>query len=450
MKRLIKLGWLIVLACLPFRGWGQTTQTADTLRINLEQALDIALSDNLTVKIAEQEVERVDYSKKAAWYGLLPTLDATAQYAKYVIPASMSMMGQIMDSPTDFTATAGLNLSLPLFAPALWNTIKMTTLDMQLATEKARASKVTLRNDVTKAYYAILLAQDSYKSLQEGYDIAKKNYEEAQNRYNVGMVAEYDFISAEVQMNNLLPNLLHVENGIIQAKLYLKVLMGVNASIHIVVEGNLADYENEVRNMNGIRNFSLLNNTDLRQLDIQQQQLQKSLSIQRTQRMPTLAAFGQYGYNGTGNKETTLNFAGNPIVVNASTDWYSQGLIVGLQLNIPLFHGFSNTIKEKQIKIQTKSIELQRSYLENSLDVQVRTALDNMDRAAKQVETTKKGMDLSRKGYDIADKRYQTGVGTMLELQSAALALTQSRLSYHQAISDYLTAKADYEKLIGQ
>ncbi|MDR2802195.1 MAG: TolC family protein [Prevotellaceae bacterium] len=445
MKKILTLGYCVLLALLPFPG---NSQNNDTLKINLPQALEIALSDNPTIVIADLELKRIDYSKQNAWLGLLPSLSGTAQYSKYVVPASMSMMGQVMDSPTDFNASLGVSLSLPLFAPALWRSIQMSALDMQMAAEKAYASKITLRNDVIKAYYNVLLTQDSYKSLQDGYNVARQNYEEAKKRFDLGMAAEYDYISAEVQMNNLLPALLQVETGITQTKLYLKVLMGVDRAVPLAVEGNLADFEAEVA-ASGTRNISLSGNADLRQLDIQQQQLYKSLQIQRTQWMPTLAAFGNYNYSGTGNRETTINFGGIPMAVPKSTEWYGQGLIVGLQLNVPIFNGSSNLIKTKQINLQRQELALQRDYLESSLSVQAHAALDNMDKAVKQMDAAKKSVTLSKKGYDISAKRYETGAGTMLELQNATLALTQSRLSYHQAIADYLNAKADYEKITG-
>jgi outer membrane protein TolC len=449
MRRLTRSGWFIGLVCLPGVGWGQGASINDTLHVNLQQAMEIALSDNPTVRVADLEIKRVDYSKTNAWLGLLPSVNGTAQYSKFLVPASMSMMGQVIDSPTDFNASLGISLSLPLFAPALWRSIQMSALDMQLAVEKAYASKVTLRNDVTKAYYNILLTQDSYKSLQDGYAVAQKNYEEAKRRFELGLAAEYDYISAEVQMNNLLPTLLQVETGIAQAKLYLKVLMGVDRAVPLAVKGNLADFEASIAT-SGTRNITLSGNADLRQLEIQQQLLRKSLQLQYTQWMPTLAAFGNYNYSGTGNRETTINFGEMPIAVPASTEWFGQGLIVGLQLNVPIFNGSSNLIKTKQINLQRRELTLQRDYLESSLSVQAHTALDNMDKAVKQMDAAKKGVTLSEKGYHISAKRYETGAGTMLELQSAALALTQSRLTYHQAIADYLNAKADYEKIVGR
>jgi outer membrane protein TolC len=419
-----------------------------SLEVNLEEAVEIALSESPTIQIADQEIARVDYSKKAAWQGLLPTLDGTGQYGKYLDPASMGLAGMVIKSPTDWNASFGLQLGLPLIAPSLWKSIQLTELEMQMAVEKARASKITLRNDVTKAYYQILLAQDSYKVLQEGYELAKKNYDEAKKRFELGVAAEYDYISAEVQMTNLQPNLLQVENGITQAKLYLKVLMGVDMSVPLTVKGNLNDFENEVFGLNGKRDIELNNNTDLKQLEIQQLQLDKSLQLQRTQLMPTLAAFGQYTYAGQKNN-AGYSFM-NPDQYNeATTTWFGQGLIVGLQLNVPIFHLGNNT-KLKQTKIQINQLKIQRDYAESQLSVQARTALDNMDKAVKQVNAAKNAAALSQKAYDISAKRYETGMGIMIELQNAALAVTQSRLSYQQAISDYLTAKADYEKIIGQ
>lgn len=65
------------------------------------------------------------------------------------------------------TATGALNISLPLFAPAVYRAMSMTKTDIELAVEKSRASKQDLVNQVTKAYYQLMLSQDSYDVLQK-------------------------------------------------------------------------------------------------------------------------------------------------------------------------------------------------------------------------------------------------------------------------------------------
>jgi len=430
----------------------QSATAAETLRINLEQAIQIALSDNPTIIIADQEIKRIDYTKKETWYALIPTLNASAQISKYMLPAKMSMFGMIFDTPTDFMSSTTLSMSLPLVVPALWRSIQMTELQMQMANEQAHASKINLRNEVVKAYYQILLAQDSYETLQDGYGLAKQNYEEAKQRFELGLAAEYDYIFAEVQMQNLLPTILQVENGITLSKSFLKVLMGVDLAISLIVEGKLIDFENRV-NMSALTNplsVSLDRNSDLMQLDIQQKQLQKQMQLQRTQRLPTLVGFGQYGYSGVGTKDATINLGGLPMQVEARKDWFSTGLIFGMQLNVPIFNGYTNKMKEKKIEVSAKTLSIQRDYVKDNLTLQVSAAIDNMAKAVEQMEAGKKGVQLAEKGYAISQERYNNDMGTMLELRSASQSLTQAKLAYNQAIVDYLAAKADYEKIIGQ
>jgi outer membrane protein TolC len=309
---------------------------------------------------------------------------------------------------------------------------------------------VTLRNEVTKAYYQILLAQDSYQTLREGFELAKQNYEEAKQRFNLGLAAEYDYIQAEVQMQNIIPTLSQVENGINQAKSFLKVLMGMELTIPVKIEGKLTEFENSVSRFVDSKTPSLDNNSDLKQLDIQQQLLNKQLQLQRSMRLPTLAGFSRYGYTGMGINETTINFGEMPIQLQKRTDWYSDGLIIGFQLNVPIFTGFTNSMKEKKIHVTARTLELQRGYVQDNLMVQVSVAIDNMSKAVDQMEAAKKGVQLAEKGYAISQERYNNDMGTMLELRSASQALTQAKLAYNQAIADYLTAKADYEKITGQ
>jgi outer membrane protein TolC len=317
---------------------------------------------------------------------------------------------------------------------------------LELAVEKARSSKINLRNEVTKAYYNILLAQDSYQVLQDGYTLAEENCVQAKKRFETGIGAEYDYLSAKVQKTNLEPQLLLVENGITQAKLLLKVLMSVDASVNLVTQGKLSDYENRIL-LNVKQAIDLSNNSDLKQLDLTVLQTEKAVQLQTSKLLPTLAAFGQYTHAGQATKDMD-----NPLFGGfrpGSEAWFGQGLIVGLQLTIPIFH-LSNNTEIKKAKIQSQQVKLQRDYTEHLLSLQAQTALDNMNKAVKQVEVTKNAYTLAQKAYEISTKRYDTGVGILIELQQASVAVTQAGLSHEQAIADYLIAKADYEKLIGQ
>ncbi len=428
-----------------------TTQNQDTLSIDLKKALEIALSENPTIKIANMEITRVDYAKKESWYGLIPTIDGTGNYTRNIKPQTMVMAGQKFVVGQDNSVTLGLSAGLPLIAPGLWRSIQMSELEMQMALEKVRASQLDLIAEVKKAYNNVLLAEASYQALKEGYGIAEQNYKESKDRFEQGIVSEYDFVSAEVQMRNLIPSLLQMGNAIDQAKMMLKVFVGLDMRIPIKVAGNLADLENQISFVPDLQQLSLDNNSDLKQLDIQKNQLKKQLQLQQTQLMPTLAAFGSFTYMGSGyDDDFNTEMMGIPVTVPAGMNWYDPSIAVGLQLNVPIFHGFTKLMQQKQTKIRIQELDLQKDYLRSNLDVQVVSAVDNMKKATEQVESNKKNVELAEKGYKISQKRYETGIGTMLELRNSTLALTEAKLSYSRAIADYLNAKADLEKVLGQ
>ena len=119
------------------------------------------------------------------------------------------------------TATGALTMNLPVFAPAVYQNMKLTKEDILLAQEKARSSRLDLVNQVTKAYYSALLAQDSYGVMKKAYNTSKENFDVVNNKFKVGRVSEYDKISAEVQKNSAWPSVVSGMNAVNLAKLQL-------------------------------------------------------------------------------------------------------------------------------------------------------------------------------------------------------------------------------------
>ena len=100
--------------------------------------------------------------------------------------------------------------------------MSMTKTDIELAVEKSRASKLDLVNQVTKAYYQLMLSQDSYEVLQKSYELAEENYHIVNAKYQQGAVSEFDKITAEVQMRSVKPSVISAGNAVTLSKLQLK------------------------------------------------------------------------------------------------------------------------------------------------------------------------------------------------------------------------------------
>ena len=234
----------IVLAGSHARAQG----TRDTLILNLDKALEIALSDNPTIKVAEEEIALKKVSRKETWQNLLPEASITGSMSHTITAPQFSIGDQIVKMGQDKANTAAgtLNISLPLFAPSVYRAMSMTKTDIELAVEKSRASKLDLVNQVTKAYYQLMLSQDSYEVLQKSYELAEENYNIVNAKYQQGAVSEFDKITAEVQMRSVKPSVISAGNAVTLSKLQLKVLMGVTADVEIKIDDSLAAYESIV------------------------------------------------------------------------------------------------------------------------------------------------------------------------------------------------------------
>lgn len=452
----------------------QTAITTDSvLYLNMDRALTIALSESPTIKIADLEVKKTDYSKREVIAGLLPQIDASASYQRAIKKQRMFMSGKGFDIAgmmgaylgplyeatgipmpesdssssssadegfevgLDNTYSMGFSATLPVIAPQLWKSVEISSINIQTKLEAARSSRLSLINEVQKAYYNVLLCQDSYKVLRDQYDNAKLNAETYANQYKQGTASEYDVLRSEVAVRNIEPSLLSTENAVKLSKLQLKVLMGIDAGIEIKIDDNLANYEQDMYNVTMNINRSLDNNTDLRQLDLQTKMLQKTATLQKFAYIPTLGAQFNYNWISMSDGNMFKNFRFNP---------YST---IAVALNIPIFSGGSRFYKVKQAEANVAQMGFQRENLVRALDMQVEAQLDNISKSVKQIDSNKLGVEQAEKAYKIMQKSFEIGSATFVTLNDAELALTRARLSYSQAIYDFLAGVSDVQKLLG-
>lgn len=411
------------------------------LNLTLDKAIELALSDNPTMKVAEHEITLKEVAKKEAWQSLLPSvsIDGTVSYDIKVAEIKTSMGSFKMGMDDANTWNGGLNVSLPIYAPAIYRSIQMGKKDIELAVEKSRGSKLDLINQVKKAYYQLMLAQDSYNVLMESYKLTERNYNVVKAKYEQGKVSEYDKISAEVQYRSVWPNVVSGKNAVALAKLQLKVLMGVTADVDLAINDKLSNYEERMQiDATSASQISLDGNSTLRQLDFNGELLNQQRKMLNSNFQPTLALVGSYQY-----------------LSRSNTNWefynykWSNSSNIALSLSIPLFKA-SNFTKLKSNKIQQWQLAETRINTERQLRMQAQSQLDKMSSSAEQLETNKKSVELAKKEVTISEKRYEVGKGTILELNSSQVSLTNVQLTYNNSIYDYLVAKSEFETIIGK
>ena len=423
------------------RAQGNGAASVGNMNLNLKKAIEIALAENPTIRVADKDIQLKEIADKEAWQALLPSVSASLSLSHSIqVAAIKTAMGEFkMGADGSTTATGGLTMTLPIYAPAVYQNMKMTKEDILLAQEKARSSRLDLINQVTKAYYAALLSKDSRDVIQRSYNVAKQNYEVVDKKFQVGKVSEYDKITAEVQMRSMGSSVTSAETGLTLALLRLKVLMGIKTDIDINITDSLKAYEKDLTLAKAEVNESeLSNNTSVRQLDMSQNMLERSTKLLRTNFLPTVAMQLQGSYTSYSNDNW-----------NVFKYKYSPASSLALSVTIPIFQA-SNWTKLKSNKIQIDQLADTRTNTMRQLSMAAQSYRKNMLTTITKLESDREAVRQADKAVTISAKRYDVGRGTILELNQSETALTQAELTYHQSIYDYLTNKADLDYTLGR
>jgi outer membrane protein TolC len=165
--------------------------------------------------------------------------------------------------------------------------------------------------------------------------------------------------------------------------------------------------------------------------------LNQTLRVQKMNFLPTLALAGTYSFQSLYNDNWNVG----------EYTWAKSSSIV-LSLSVPIFR-MGNFTKLRSTKLQISQLSQNIDYTEKQLGMQVRSYVDNMKANAEQVASNHEAIEQAEKGREIASKRYEIGKGTILELNNSEVQLTQAKLTYSQSIYNYLAAKADLDKVLG-
>ena len=410
--------------------------------ITLEQALEIALSENVSVKVADLEIKRSEYAKKGAYAALYPQIDLTGSYQRTIKKQVMymTMNGQSMgiEVGKSNTINAGASAAMPVVNAQLWGSLKLSALDVELAVEKARSSRLEMVTQVKNAYYAVLMAKEAFNVYKDVYENAVLNLEETQKKFDAQKTSEFELVRAKTSVANAVPNVYNAESSVILALWQLKAVLGVDLDMDLDVAGKLEDHSQQMfYDIHQHDSVSLDNNTTMKQLAIQMEQLAQNIKLQKFANIPSLALAFNFSYMSMADDISFKEFPWTP---------YST---VGLSLNIPIFAGGKRYQAIRQAKNQHQQVQLQVANTERQLKIAIRQSLNSMEMNMKSYYAAQTAEESAQKAYDIAAASYKLGRGTLLDLNDAQLALTQSQLAKSQAVYNFLSAKAQLEQTLG-
>ena len=410
--------------------------------ITLEDALKIALSENVSVKVADLEIQRKEYAKKGTYAALYPQIDLTGSYQRTIKKQVMymTMGGQSMgiEVGKSNTINTGVSAAMPIVNAQLWKSLEISALDVELAVEKARSSRLEMVTQVKNAYFSILFAKEAFNVYKEVYENAVQNLEETQKKYDAQKVSEFELVRAKTSVANAVPNVYNAESSVVLALWQLKAVLGVDLDLNLDVAGKLDDFSQQMfYDVHQHDSISLDHNSTMKQLAIQAEQLAQTIKVQQYANIPTLALAFSFSYMSMADDISFKEFPWTP---------YSTA---GLSLNIPIFAGGKRHQAIRQAKNQHQQVQLQVENTERQLKIAIRQNLNTMEMNMKSYYAAQEAVAAAQKAYDIASAAYKVGRSTLIELNDAQLALTQAQLAQSQAVYNFVTAKAQLEQTLG-
>jgi outer membrane protein TolC len=296
---------------------------------------------------------------------------------------------------------------------------------------------------VRLAYYDILLSAEQITVNEASVSLLQKELDDQQHRYDAGTVPHFNVLRAKVSLANAKPALIQAQNNYRIAKNNLSNLLGYNLPREITdnIPLNLTDTLDAAPyqiNLSAALQQALEHRSELVALRKTEELQKLNITDASSGYKPNLSVFA--GYNWYNEQYGTPTPGLNS---------YLDGWNAGAQVSWDIFDGMLTHGKVVQAKAQhAKSITAVDEEM-RTIELEVRTAYSDFLEAQQVLESQKTVLEEAEESLREANARFDAGTGTQLDVLDAENQLTQARSTQAQALHDYDTARAKYERAIG-
>ncbi|WP_372767669.1 TolC family protein [Lutibacter sp.] len=438
--KLFRMNW--VLLSLMFLSW-RSVLSQDSIFVSLDAVIDLAFQKNTTIVISNYEVSTSKFALKEAKANFLPKLYLSSSYNRNIDRQVIFLSESFGDNNAatklglDNEFRSSLHLSLPIYSSYNFANKKLSETQYDFQNEAARGVRHSIINATKKAYFNYLIVQEIVKVQESRLKNANEFLEDIQKRLQRGTLTEFDVSSAKVQVAIAKSNLLEAQSNKLPAANALKLLLGLESSVIIKLTEPITLREDEIIVEEESAKL-IQKNSQLKQSELTVVLNEKQLQLAKSAYYPTIDAIGNYNYQTQANNFKFSEY-----------DW-AQTSLVGLQLQIPVFNGTVTKNRVQQLKFGKKIAEEEKEYVTKETKMRFKELVSHLEFARQKVEVEQENMTLTAEALKLAKKRYELGVGTILEVNDAELAYTQSRLNWLQAVLNYKSTYYDYQLLIGK
>jgi len=422
---------------------GITLAQNPPIRLTVEKAIQLAMRQNTDLQTARLDVEKADARVMEAWGYTLPSVDVSGQYIRtlktpvfYISDTSGRLTPLRIGA--NHSANASLQVRQLLFNGTVFAGVGAASTYSNVAREMFRSKQLETVVKVKKAFYGAMLASEVRSMMQSNLANQEDNLKNVRLMRGQGILSEYDELRATVGVENLRPMVIQAETNYTLSLENLKSVIGLSASDSIALEGAMQFQPVDDSLIARASELVLENNPNYNALKGQIKVNEAFVLAERSNYLPTVAAFGNYQYQAAKNS------------FNLSTNDFLESSQIGLSVSWSLFQGLQTNARVQQAQVEVLKAEEQKTSVQRNLRIGLTQTIGALQAAKKRIEAQEKTVEQAERGYKIVTTRFLSNAATQLEVNDGQLALTQARVNRVQAIYDYLIAAAELDQLIGR
>lgn len=421
---------------------------------NLPQALEFAMKNGYTVTNAATDIEIAQKKVTELRGSGIPQLSAEASFQNFIrVPVSVIPAGAF-----DPSAPPGTYLRLPfgikynvaygytaswlLFNGEYLVGLQAAKTYVEYSRNNLRKSEIEVKEGVTRAYHLVLTLKENRRILQESLKTLEQSITETDAIYKEGFIEELDVDRLRLLKNNLGTTLSTLEQQLVLAEKMLKFQMGYDVANPIELTDTFdAMLASASLGMESEPKFDFNETADSRLISSGLKLQELSRKRMMANYLPTLSTFYSWRENRVGDEFSMLSKADFRV---------TGGNILGVNLSVPLFQGFSQRSRVQQASLELKKIRVQQTQAMQGYSLQSAQALGEFRSALNTFNNSRESVALARKIRDKSAVKYREGVGSSIELMQAENELLNAQGNYISSATQLLNARVNLDKQLNK
>ncbi len=444
-----KMKKIMMLATVALLLSGSAAWAQKANEFSLKQAADYGLKNAVQVKNALLDVLIQQQTNRDITSAAYPDIKATGSFNDYLnIPTSL-LPGEFFGGApgsfipvkfgTKYSAAGGISLSQVLFDGQVFVGLQARKTSIDARQKAAEVTQENIKANIYKIYYQLVVSKTQIDLLDANITRLQKLDHDTREIYKNGFAEKVDVDKLTVQIANLQTEKLKALNSVANGYTGLKVLMGMPVKDSLVLTDTLSETQIKENILESI-DYKYNDRKEYQLLELTNKLNAYNIKRYKLSQIPVLNFNANYSKQA---QRTEFDF------FKSSGDWFTTSFI-GLNLNVPIFKGFSARAKIAKSKLELQQTQNQLEGLKITIDNDVEVAKNNFTTATATMDYQKKNMALAELVYDQTKKKYEIGTGSSTEINSAQVDLKTAQTNYINALYDAIIARVDLLKATGK